>query len=118
MQRTTGAATLLTAASSLGTAHGFTVEQPATIRLGIIGCGGIIGTHLKGLVNRREAVSIAWLCDVDPAQIEKAAKLVDGFQSAPPKHTSRFEDVIDDKDVDACIIATPHHWHAPIALRR
>ena len=44
-----------------------------------------MGHHIKGLVGRREAVSIAWLCDVDPAQIDKAARLIDGFQSAPPE---------------------------------
>ena len=41
---------------------------------------------------------------------------VSDFQSPPPKRTARYEDVIADRDVDACIIATPHHWHAPIAL--
>lgn len=38
------------------------------------------------------------------------------FRRAQPKRTSRFEDLIEDKDLDAVIIATPHHWHAPIAL--
>jgi predicted dehydrogenase len=117
LQRTTETTALLTAASTLGAVHGLATEAPATIRLGIIGCGGMMSSHVKGLVSRREAVSFAWLCDVDPRQIEKAARLVAGFQPAPPKQTARFEDVIADKDVDACIIATPHHWHAPIALR-
>jgi predicted dehydrogenase len=117
IQQTAEAAALLTAASTLGAVHAFSAEKSATIRLGIIGCGGMMGGHAKGLVSRREAVSFAWLCDVDPAQIERTARLIDGFQSASPKRTSRFEDVLDDKDVDACIIATPHHWHAPIAVR-
>ena len=117
IQRTTEAAAVLTAASTLGVVHGVAAEKPATLRLGIIGCGGMMGGHVKGLVGRREEVSFAWLCDVDPGQIEKTAGLIEGFQSASPKRTARFEDVIEDKDVDACIIATPHHWHAPIALR-
>jgi predicted dehydrogenase len=75
-------------------------------------------THVKGLVDRREAASIAWLCDVDPAQIDRMDKWVSReFQNAPPKRTNRYEEVIGDKDVDAVIIATPHHWHAPIALQ-
>ena len=46
------------------------------------------------------------------------AKLITSdFQSSRPKLTGRYEDVLDDRNVDACIIATPHHWHAPIALR-
>lgn len=117
IQQTAEATAILTAASTLGVVHGFAADLPETIRLGIIGCGGMMGGHLKGLVRRGEKVSFAWLCDVDPGQIEKAANLIDGFQSAPAKRTARFEEVIDDRDVDACIIATPHHWHAPIALR-
>ncbi len=118
LQQSTEAAALFAAATALGGVHVFGEEKLAKIRLGIIGCGGIMTSHVKGLVGRREAVSIAWLCDVDPRQIDKMSGLVTSdFQSAPPKRTGRFEEVIADKDVDACIIATPHHWHAPIALR-
>jgi predicted dehydrogenase len=74
--------------------------------------------HVKGLVGRRDAVSLVWLCDVDSQQIDKMNSLVTrDFQPAPPKRTGRYEDVLEDPAVDACIIATPHHWHAPIALR-
>jgi predicted dehydrogenase len=73
--------------------------------------------HVKGLVSRKDAASIAWLCDVDPSQIAKMKALIAGSQSAAPKTTARFEEVVDDKDVDAVVIATPHHWHAPIAVQ-
>ncbi len=75
-----------------------------------------MGHHVKGLVSRREAVSFAWLCDVDPGQINRTAALLGDFQSAAPRRTARYEDVIADNSANACIIATPHHWHAPIAL--
>ena len=108
---------ILGAAAALGGVHAFGDDKPTKIRLGIIGCGGIMTHHVKGLVDRRDAASLAWLCDVDPAQIERMGKLVTrDFQAAPPKRTARHEEVIEDKDVDAVIIATPHHWHAPIAL--
>jgi predicted dehydrogenase len=116
LQQSSEAAALAAAVSALGGVHTFGAEKPATVRLGIIGCGGIMGTHVKGLVSRREAVSFAWLCDVDPGHIDAKAETIGGFQSSPPRRTSRYEDVIADKDVDACIIATPHHWHAPIAI--
>jgi predicted dehydrogenase len=116
LKQSTHTAAVAAAAAAMGGVHAFGDEKPASVRLGIIGCGGMMTGHVTGLVERREAVSIAWLCDVDVRQIEKMAAKVSGFQPAPPKHTARFEDVIADKDVDACIIATPHHWHAPIAL--
>lgn len=118
IQHTAETATTVAAARALGGVHGFADNKPAQVRLGIIGCGAIMTNHVKGLVSRGEAVTIAWLCDVDPAQIGRMqSHVTQDFQSTPPGHTARFEDVIEDRDVDAVIIATPHHWHAPIALR-
>ncbi len=118
MQQASHRSAVAAAVTAMGGVHLFAEETPAPVRLGIIGCGGIMTTHVKGLVNRNEAVSIAWLCDVDPAQIERMDKLVSReFQSSPPKRTARHEEVLGDKDVDAVIIATPHHWHAPIAIQ-
>ncbi len=116
LEHSTQVAAAAAAAATLGGVHTYGAEQPDVVRLGIIGCGGIMGMHVKGLVERPERVSLAWLCDVDPRQIDKLARVTSGFQSAPPKHTARYEDVLADPDVDACIIATPHHWHAPIAI--
>ncbi len=117
LQKSTEAAALTAAASTLAGAHAFAAQKPATLRLGIIGCGGIMTHHVKGLVSRKEAVSIGWLCDVDPGQIDRMAGHLSGSQSTKPRRTSRYEDVLADKNVDAVIIATPHHWHAPMAIR-
>lgn len=116
LQCSTTATTVAAASLALRGVHVWAEDRPRTIRMGIIGCGGMMTGHVKGLVERRENVSFAWLCDVDPAQIDKMAGHVSSFQSPPPKRTSRFEDLVADGDLDACIIATPHHWHAPIAV--
>jgi len=98
--------------------HTFGAEPNEPLRIGIIGCGGIMTNHVKGLVGRKENVRIAWLCDVDPAQIERMSQFVtEDFQPSRPKRTAEYEEVCDDPDMHACIIATPHHWHAPIAVR-
>ncbi len=117
MKQTTGAAAATAALSVMGGLHAVADDKPEKVHLGIIGCGGIMGHHVKGLVGRRDAVTIGWLCDVDPRQVAKTAKLMTGFQSAKPKQSTRFEHVLEDKNIDAVIIATPHHWHAPIALQ-
>ncbi len=116
LQQTASAGAAAASASLLNSAHLFGAEKLAPIRLGIIGCGGMMGSHVQGIVSRKLPVSIAWLCDVDPGQISATAERMKGFQTAAPKTTSRYEDVVMDKDVDAVIIATPHHWHAPIAV--
>lgn len=116
LERSAGRVALLSAASALNTVHAGADERPASIRLGLIGCGGIMRTHVKTIVNNRLPVSIAWMCDVDPVQIDKVARLLDGFQRAATRRTPDHGHVIADPDVDAVIIATPHHWHAPMAL--
>ncbi len=114
LQQSSSAATIA-AAATLGGVHTFAAQKPEMVGLGIIGCGGIMGHHVKGLVSRRDAAKILWLCDVDHRQIAKISQHMKG-RSAPAEETTRFEHVIRDKSVDAVIIATPHHWHAPIAI--
>jgi len=105
-----------TAATLAGVHTSAAAEKGETLRLALIGCGGrgsgLLGTLLRG----NSPVSFGWLCDVNPASIEARAGQVDGHQAAAPQRTSRYEDVMADKNVDAVIIATPHHWHAPIGM--
>ncbi len=110
------AATAALSTTTLGGVHAFTTQTPTKLRFGLIGCGGIMQLHLGGLLGRDD-VSIAWLCDVDPRQLDRSQKAVSERSSQEPRRTERYEDVLDDDAVDAVVIATPHHWHAPIALR-
>lgn len=116
LQQSAESITLAAAVSALGGVHAWAEEKSQQVRIAIVGCGGIMTKHVKGLVERKENVSIDWLCDVDPRQIEKIAVHVDGAYSAKPKRTSKLEEVLADDKVNACIIATPHHWHAPMAI--
>jgi len=108
---------VLLAAQALGSHRLYAAAPMKKLNIAIIGCGGIMGTHVRGLAARKDEVTIPWLCDVDPAQIEaKAAMIPADFQSTPPKRTLLYEEVLKDPDVDACVIATPHHWHARMAI--
>jgi predicted dehydrogenase len=117
LQRSSETATLAAIGSTLTAVHTFGAPVEQTLNLGIIGCGGIMRHHVQGLVSRRELVSLNWLCDVDAKQIDTMSKLVADTQTVAPRKTARYEDVLQDKSVNAVIIATPHHWHAPIALQ-
>jgi predicted dehydrogenase len=117
LQKSTQVAAATAAITSLGAVHTQAAAGESKLGIGIIGCGGIMTHHVTGLVGRKDSVELTHLCDVDTAQIDRMSKQVtSGFQSAAPKRTEKYEDVINDKNVDAVIIATPHHWHAPIAL--
>ena len=87
------------------------------INIGLIGCGGMMNGHARGLVSGKAPIRFAYICDVDPKQLDRISGTISGFQKTAPKRTSRYEDVLNDKSVDAVIVATPHHWHVPVALR-
>ena len=91
-------------------------EKEETVNLALIGCGYMGREHLRNLVRKQSVVTFGWLCDVHPGRIAAAAQEMGGFQSTPPQRTSRYEDVMADKNIDAVIITTPHHWHALIGM--
>ncbi len=104
------------AAIALGGVQTEAAQIPETVNIALIGCGGIMNHHARGFVKRSGQVNVTWLCDVDPGQIARISKTVEQSQSTSPRRTHRFEEVLADKNTDAVIIATPHHWHAPIGI--
>src|SRR5947207_13812257 len=58
-------------------------------------------------------VEIAGLCDVDSNQIAKAQRLITG---KPPQVEHDYRKLLERKDVDVVIVATPDHWHALMAV--
>ena len=115
-QQTSHAAAVIAAASTLGGVHALGATASKPVRLGLIGCGSIMRTHIRGLVAEQKDVAVTWLCDVDEQQLDLAAKGLGKGGSSKPRRTSRYEDVLADDQIDAVLIATPHQWHAPMAL--
>ena len=82
----------------------------------IIGVGGRGHSHVKRLLPRSD-VRFVSLCDIDQARLERAGQTVKRDRGTTPKLQEDFRDVLADRDVDAVVVATPHHWHCPIAIR-
>ncbi len=103
------------------TVFGFSgrAQQPAgangKIVLGIIGPGGMGMNLLKSFAAQSE-VEIAYVCDVDSDRMNKAAQTVEDLTKRRPKTVKDFRRILEDKSVDAVIIATPDHWHAPATI--
>lgn len=77
------------------------------VRVGIIGCGGQ-GEYNWGQIGANEDLAdVRVLCDVDLARTANAVKR---FPSA--EVVQDFRTVIERKDIDAVLVATPDHWHA------
>lgn len=84
------------------------------VRVAIVGLRGRGENHIQAY-GALPNVEIAALCDVDDSvmreRLAQVRKL--GFQ---PKTCADIRDVLDDKSIDAVSIATPHHWHALMAI--
>jgi len=86
------------------------------INLVVIGVNGMGHGHVRNLVKRSDA-RIAAICDIDQAVAERAGQTVQKETGRTPRLESDFRRVLEDKSIDAVVIATPHHWHAPMAIR-
>src|SRR6185503_11167484 len=80
-----------------------------TVRVCVMGLNGR-GTVLAKTFAKTANAEVAAVCDVDSTVLAKAAAAV----SAKP--ITDFRRALDDKSIDALVIATPDHWHAPAAI--
>ena len=81
------------------------------IRVALIGSGGMGRGDLDTFLRNAE-VDCAVICDVDDAMIAKGVSGVANKRDKAPDTVKDFRRVLDRKDVDAVIVATPDHWHA------
>lgn len=86
------------------------------INMGFIGLGGMGANRLRAFMSHPD-VNVAALCDVDREHLDKAAALVEKARGVKPFLAGDFRRVLDRKDVDAVMIATPDHWHALPAIQ-
>jgi len=121
-RRTFHAAALTAAAASVAPARALGANEQ--LRLGFIGVGNRGCQLLKGFLAHQDAKVVA-LCDVyepylnaDYDKVDPRFANLDGRiprMPAVPEKVDRVKDfrrILDRKDIDAIVIATPDHWHA------
>jgi predicted dehydrogenase len=82
------------------------------LKIGVIGCGGQANAHMKTLLTMKESdnAEIVSVCDVFDKRAQQAAQLTGG------KAAKHYHDILNDKDVDYVLIATPEHWHYQMTI--
>ncbi len=80
------------------------------INVGFISCGGR-SSGLMGVFNKLDGVNVAGLCDPDEGHLASAKKR---FKKA--KGWSDLRGLLDDKNIDAVVVATCNHWHCLAAI--
>jgi predicted dehydrogenase len=102
------------AAASIFSARGYaaTLGSNNRLRIGIIGAGGMATNHMEALVKMRDAdnFEIVNVCDIYSKRLDQAAQLTGG------KPLNDYRQVLDNKDIDYVLIATPEHWHFQMAM--
>ncbi|WP_289644470.1 Gfo/Idh/MocA family oxidoreductase [Maribacter aestuarii] len=93
---------------------------------GILGSNDQINCAVIGVRSRAKAhvmaihqdanAKILYNCDVDDTIIEEHNSWCQENIGYVPKVEKDFRKILEDKDVDAIFIATPEHWHAPMAI--
>jgi len=81
-----------------------------TIQLGVIGVGDR-GTHVMSLFMKNPEVHVAAVCDIYGEHIDKARQ-----KAVDAKSFTDHRKLLEEKGIDAVLIATPDHWHSRIAI--
>jgi predicted dehydrogenase len=81
------------------------------IRMGFVGLGGMGTGRLKQFMEHADVEAVA-VCDLDQKHLERAVALVEQRQGRQPETFHDFRKLVERKDIDAVMIATPDHWHA------
>jgi predicted dehydrogenase len=89
----------------------FAASPNEQVRVGIIGCGSM-GRGDAEMFARICNVAFPIICDVDDDQSARMANIVKRATGQSPEIVRDFRHVLDRKDIDICLIATPDHWHA------
>jgi predicted dehydrogenase len=80
------------------------------IQLGVVGCGER-GRHDMSQFQANPKVDVTAVCDIYGVQIDKAR------QAAPnARNFTDHRKLLEMKEVDAVLVATPDHWHAGVTI--
>ena len=111
-----GAATGL-AVSATAKSYGQIMGANDRLHFAVIGVHSRAYAHLSALQANRKDARITHVCDVDSNTLSKFADSTQKMMGEAPKTERDFRNVLAVKELDAVTIATPDHWHTPMAIK-
>jgi predicted dehydrogenase len=85
------------------------------ISVGVIGSGGR-GTFVMSIFLKDPTVRISAICDVYEPNLQNALAEAMKVPGNRPRAYRNYKELLEDKDVQAVLIATPEHWHHRMIL--
>ena len=110
-----GATGIAIAGTSTAKAYSGIKDANEKIVFGITGLHNRGKAHLKAIA-ALENTEVGFVCDVDSRVLEESVKLVKEATGKTPKAFVDYRKMLEEKDLDVVTIATPEHWHAPMAI--
>ncbi len=86
------------------------------LNFAVIGLNGRANAHLSSIKANRAAARVSTICDVDEVILRRFAASVQKEMGEAAVEEKDFRKLLERKDVDAITIATPEHWHTPMAI--
>jgi predicted dehydrogenase len=86
------------------------------LNFAVIGLNSRGYAHLAGLKANKSAARISHVCDADGDILKKFAEITQREMGEAPAAEKDFRKILQRKDVDAVSIASPDHWHTPMAI--
>jgi predicted dehydrogenase len=108
-----------TASLAFGTtakSYGAILGANDRLNFAVIGLNSRAYAHLSSLKANKARARISHVCDVDTRIMAKFADKTASEMGEAPAQEQDFRKVLALKEVDAITIATPDHWHAPMAI--
>jgi len=113
------AASLALGSTTLGTtakSYARIVGANERVNFAVIGLNSRAYAHLSSLKANEKAARISHVCDVDGNILSKFATETQKEMGQPAAAEKDFRKILEKKEVDAITIATPDHWHTPMAI--
>ena len=108
-------ATLATAGITILNFPVFGENAPSNkVTLGVMGLNGR-GSYLAESFSKLNNVEVAYICDVEDKAIQKGFNALKN-EKRKPELIKDIRRLVEKKDLDALVIASPDHWHAPASI--
>ena len=111
-----GAGLALGATAMTTESYGRIMGANERMNFAVVGVRSRGKAHLSSLAACKKDARVTHFCEVDQSYSAGFSKATEKAFGQAPTLVKDFRKLMEIKDVDAFTIATPEHWHAPLAI--